>query len=142
MNIAFYVDVLNDCEQNTQIVECLNTAIQNNEVSDASLFYNNVAPNRYKTKFGFFNSTELWNFTGLLISTTTNNTLFADKVVNRFKLAFLYRPEGLIGLLEVANKYDVLVLNQDDYDEVYRKTGKYPKLLSELSVKEITGVLQ
>ena len=59
MNLAFYVNELNNNDMNVKIYECLNEAIEKDVVKDASLFINNINFMDKPIKFGVFNATEL-----------------------------------------------------------------------------------
>lgn len=143
MNIAFYIDSLGQNEQNQEIFNLMNEAVENDLVSDASLFYNNISFNPYDSKFGIFNSTDIWNYTGTLIATTINNAIFSSKIVNKFKLAYLYKKESnVFGLIEVMNSCPVITTNKEDYNEVYRLTGKKPLKLKKLEVKKMIEVVK
>ena len=85
MNIGFYVDSVAATPQNGIIFEVLNEAVENNDVTDASLFYNDIDYNPIKPQFGMFNSTDLWSFTGLLIATSLDNVIKSARVFNKFK---------------------------------------------------------
>lgn len=131
MNIAFYVDSLAENEQTKQIYKCLNDAIKEQKVSDASVFYNTPAFNLDAAKFGLFNSTELWSFTGLLVNTTIQGAIYSLNVVNKFKPVYLFKKDrDVMGLIHLASKMPILVTNGQDEQEVYRLTGKRPKLLN------------
>lgn len=143
MNIAFYVDNLGQSEQNEQIFNAMNEAVENDLVSDASLFYNSVNFNPYSSKFGIFNSTDIWNYTGLLIATTINNAIFASKIPNKFKLVYLYKKDpNVLGLIEVRNTCQVLAADKDDYNEIYRLTGKKGVKLKEFKINKIIEAIK
>lgn len=143
MNIAFYIDNIGQSEQNEKIFECMNEAVEYDLVSDASLFYNNISYNPYDSKFGIFNSTDIWNYTGLLIATTINNVNFAHKIVNKFKLAYLYQKDSnILGLIDTINKLPVITIDEDSQKEIYRLTGKKPIRLNKLNIKNIIEVLK
>jgi len=143
MNLAFYIDSIGKSDQNEEIFNCMNEAVEYDVVSDASLFYNNISYNPYESKFGIFNSTDIWNYTGLLVATDINNAMFANKIVNKFKLAYLYKKDAnVLGLINVINACPVITVNKDDYNEVFRLTGKKPIKLKKLDAKKIIEVLK
>lgn len=143
MNIAFYVDSLAENEQTKQIFNCLNTAIDKEKVEDACLFYNVPAFNSNLAKFGFFNSTDLWSFTGLLINTTISGAIYSLNIVNKFKPAYLFTKKvDIMGLLYVSSKMPVFVLNEEDKKEIHRITGKTAKIIklnSESLIEVLNG---
>ena len=86
MNLGFYVNSTSPSDQNNEIYEMLNAAMENHELVDASVFYNDVDYNpATNLKFGLFNATELWSFTGVLICDTLENTHKATNIINKFK---------------------------------------------------------
>ena len=141
MNLAFYVHSTG--KQNSEVFEALNKAVEDKDVTDASIFYNDIDHNPVKPKFGMFNATDIWTFTGVLVATTLENTLRALSVVNKFKLMYLYNKDdnNLIGLLHASNNVSVITKNEEDSKEVYRLTGKTAPVIPNLSVKKILEVI-
>jgi hypothetical protein len=139
MSLAFYIQELNNNELNTKIYECLNDAVLHNKVRDASLFVNNVNFMDKPNQFGIFNSTELWNYTGILVTTTINNAFFVKSVVNKFKHIFYVaqKEKNLMGLIEIVNTTPCFVTDEAQQKEVKRLTGKTLPLL-ELEASKIT----
>jgi hypothetical protein len=140
MNIAFYVNNVND-DRASDIFKCLNEAIKNQKVDDASLFFNNPGPNPHVGNFGMFNSTELWAYTGMLINTHPQSAIYSLGVVNKFKPYFLFSKgrHDIMALIYLSGKMPILVTNQEDEREIYRLTGKKPKVveLNAESLKEV-----
>ena len=139
MNIGFYIHTSGATEQNREIFDALNEAVENKDVTDASIFYNDIDYNPVKPKFGMFNATEIWSFTGVLVATSLENTIKAHQIVNKFKLLYLHEKQekNLLLLLDVTNRVPVIVRNKEDSKEVYRLTGRKPKIFSKLSIKKI-----
>lgn len=129
--IAFYVDSLAESELNTKIFNFLNQATNNPNINDVSLFYNNINFNSNIAKFGIFNSTDLWNYTGLLVATTVDNVNFAKKIANKFKLVYLFTKQKFnIHLMDIIKDVEVIVSSEEDQKEFFRLTGKSSKLIS------------
>jgi hypothetical protein len=87
----------------------------------------------------------LWHFTGNLITTSVQNTVKATKVVNRFKVAYLFSKDDknertVFELTNIARAMKILVTNKEDEALVYRLTGTKPHLLEALSVEKISEV--
>ena len=142
MNIAFYVDNPGENDLQKKIFDCLNDAVENFKVEDASLFFENPTPFSNKAKFGIFNSTELWAYTGLLISTTLRGTMYAKNIANKFKLFHLFSSEkDIFSLIRVGNMAQIITLSKEDQQEVYRLTGKMPKLV-ELKAESLIEALK
>lgn len=141
MNIGFYIHTTADTPLNKEIYELLNNAIDNNEVEDASLFYNEVDFNPNKKKFGSFNSTDLWSFSGTLITTSLNNLILATKVINDIKLSYLYSDEkNLMLLIGATQDVPVITRSEEEQKEVYRLTGNKPHLVKTFNASEILKV--
>ena len=144
MNLGFYVHSTSDTEQNTEIFNFLNSVAESKEVGDTSLFFNEVDFNPNPKKFGSFNSTELWSFSGVLLATTLTNVVLASKVVNDIKLAYLYNEESeknnLMMLIGASRDTPVIVRNEEDKKEIYRLTGKWPYLMEQLDLQKIREV--
>jgi len=129
MIVGVYLPHLSKSEPVMDMTKMLNGAVESNKVSDACVFYDSVGPNDSGFKFAVFNSADIWNFTGKLITTTIETTAKALKVGNKFSVFFYYGFEGkkdVLGLLRVANNKDVEIIcrSEDDAKELYRLTGK------------------
>tara|TARA_Y100001951_G_C11282529_1_gene266372 strand:+ start:1348 stop:1812 length:465 start_codon:yes stop_codon:yes gene_type:complete len=146
MHIAFYTDSNGGSPQNTEIFNALNEAVDERSIKDASLFYNYVEFSPVSNRFGMFNSADMWSFTGNLIATTMENTIAAARIVNKFKLSYLYSEQdkerfGVLELFRLARSVPVIVTGEEDSDEVFRLTGVEPLKIKELSIDEIKKVL-
>lgn len=132
MNLGFYVNKSNLEGKNSMIFGLLNNAVENKKVMDATLFYNDIDFNPMQTNFGMFNATELWAFTGTLISDNIRNTVHAMNVVNKFKLLHLFdrTDKDLMSLLALADRVEFLVENEEDQKEFYRVTKRKAKLIN------------
>lgn len=143
MNLGFYVDSIGESELNNQVYDVLEDGIINNKLEDASVFYNDVAFNpRTNNKFGIFNSTDIWSFTGTLVCEGLMNTSKALNIVNKFKPVYLYKKEqmNLLTFMDVASRTEAIAITEEDEQEFYRLTGKKPYFFKELSVGNIRKV--
>jgi len=143
MNLGFYVKSGNAEGVNGKIYMCLNEAIANKSVKDASVFFDNIDYNPMKTNFGMFNSTDIWHFTGELITTSIETTVNALKAVNRFNLSYLYTRDDIdvLKLIDISSRVNVIVDSETDSDHFYRLTGKKPKLLKDFTVESFAKVV-
>ena len=90
MNLGFYIDSIGESDFTNKVYDVLDEGIKNNKLSDASVFYNNINFNsRTNSKFGLFNSTDIWSFTGTLVCEGLINTSRALNIVNKFKPVYL-----------------------------------------------------
>lgn len=126
MNIGIYIQNLSDQEKLKEASEAMNHVVDNRIFDDASIFYDNIGYNPFSIKCGLFNSTDLWNFNGLLISTCLNTSMSAMKIVNSIDIYYYYgfenkvNPLSLIYLLN--NKIKFISRSQSDSEDLYRKT--------------------
>ena len=143
MNVGFYINTVGATLQNGEIFEALNEAVDNKDVTDASVFYNDIDYNPIMPKFGLFNATEIWSFTGVLVATTLDNVVRASKIVNKFKLLYLHNNEekNLLGILDIANNYKIITRSESDSKEIYRLTSKKSQTIQHLSIKKILEVI-
>jgi len=145
MKLGFYVETSGGTPQNTEIYNFLNKEVAEQNLDDAAVFFNTTNFNPIVPKFGMFDATELWHFTGNLITTSVVNTIKARNVVNKFNIAYLFKSEDkgeqtVFELARIAKEMKVLVTNETDEKEFYRLTGVKPKKINGLSLKEISEV--
>ena len=147
MNIGFYIDSTNGNAPNDAIFSALNEAVDNHDATDASVFYNDIDFNPTDTKFGMFNSTDLWAFTGVLVATTLANTVRALKIVNKLKPMYLYNnaDEGrkdLLGLMQIKDMVKIITRSEKEDQEVYRLTGQRTAIIPDLKITKIFEAAQ
>lgn len=127
MNLGIYLSSLSQQDQLEQISEAINSGIATKKLSDASIFYDNVAYNPYNIKCGIFNSTDLWNFSGKLITTSLKSTIKSLSIVNKIDIYYYYGWEQKISplaLLSLIGKgIKIISKNKEHDDELFRKTG-------------------
>jgi hypothetical protein len=145
MKLGFYVDTNGGTPQNTEIYNFLNREVAAQNLDDAAVFFNTINFNPVTPKFGMFDATELWHFTGNLITTSVINTVKARNVVNRFKLAYLFKSadmneQTVFELSRIATEMKVMVSNELDEKEFHRLTGTKPVLLDGFSLEKISEV--
>jgi len=146
MNLGIYVIQNSENEATTSISENLNKGIREGLLSDASLFYDTVGPNSLTYDFGAFNSTDIWNFTGSLITTDIQTTIKAIKTVNKFKLLFYFgweKAKDVVSLINIVNTPNVRVIctNEAASKELTRLTTKKPLgIVDNFNIKDIIKV--
>lgn len=143
MRIGFYIDSLLGDDPTLHLFNRLNEAVHNGTVEDATVFYNKVDFNPIQPKFGVFNATDIWHFTGTLIATTVANVLSANNMINKFKLCYLFDSDrDFVGLLKLPASVPILVKNESDGAYIYRTTGRTPiRLPEDLEVSKIIQAL-
>ena len=142
MNLGFYVD---SPSQNgvDKIYEAMNSWIDKGEIENGNLFYNDIGFSSIQPKFGLFNSTDIWQFTGNLIITSYNAASSIGNVINKFKAVFLYtkqQEKNIMQIIHIFNTLPFLVTNQEDYDYIKRVTGKEPTMMESMDLNKIKEV--
>jgi|TARA_B100000085_G_C18369125_1_gene441578 hypothetical protein len=144
MNIAYYIDQINQEEKTTELFNKMNEDLENGAIDNGSVFYKEIGPSSIQPKFGMFNSTEIWHFTGTLIATSMETFLDAIKAVNKYSLAYLFYGDvgrDVFALIGISKNTKILTTTEDDQKEVYRLTGKKPILLEDVSPSKIQKAL-
>lgn len=145
-NIGFYIPMVSEEKINVDIFNSLNTAVENGEVRDATVFFNDVSFNPVTPKFSMMNASEIWSFTGNLFSLSLDGSLLAMRIVNKFELFHLYRADAendFFKLLMVAEKTKVVTMSDADTKEFKRITGKDPVVqFKDLNIKNILEEIQ
>lgn len=143
MNLGFYVDSQQQSETVNKIYNTLNSLVDSNGVENASLFYNDIDFNPITPKFGCFNATDVWYFTGNLVIASIKNALSLGKVVNKFKPFFLYDSEknSALELIAISNQMPIIAQTQEDADYIRRVTGSEAKLLDGGDLESVLGVI-
>ena len=83
--------ILNDMSANQLsyfAISHINEKIKTDNSSDFVLFFENATPSVVTPMFACMNSSEIWNFDGVLLSTTVSNTLTSIKAVTPKKKYF------------------------------------------------------
>tara|TARA_Y100000385_G_C12852591_1_gene533773 strand:+ start:89 stop:526 length:438 start_codon:yes stop_codon:yes gene_type:complete len=143
MNLGFYIDSQAQSETTNKIYNMLNNLVENNKVDNATLFYNDIDFNPVIPKFGCFNSTDVWYFTGNLVVTTIKNALSLGKIINKFKPVFLYNGEknSALELIAITKSMPIVAQNKEEAQYIKRVTGVEPKLIPEEKIENVLEIL-
>jgi hypothetical protein len=143
MNLGFYIDSQGQSEVVNAIYNTLNNFVDNKTVDNASLFYNDIDHNPIQPKFGCFNSTDVWYFTGNLIVVGVKNAISIKKVINKFKPYFLYTREknSVLQMIHVSKYMDIVAANEEDASYIKRVTGVDAKIVPDGDISKITEIL-
>jgi len=139
MNLGIYLQSLADHAQLKNISEAINNNI-GKSLEDASIFYDTIAYNPFNIRCGIFNSTELWSFSGKLISTSLSTTLTSLKVINNIDIYYYYGFEEKISPLSLffllKNDIRVIARSNESEQDFKRKTKIDPLFVTD-SFEEI-----
>tara|TARA_B100001564_G_C20648935_1_gene675881 strand:- start:1706 stop:2143 length:438 start_codon:yes stop_codon:yes gene_type:complete len=133
MNLGIYFRQASSAES---IIENINKKLSDGALSDAAIFYDSIGPISNVPNFGLFNSTDIWAFTGNLITTCSQTTMTCKNIVNKFKHYYYYNPlqeKDALQVIQAVSDSDVKVICASDEDakELVRITGVEPEAVIE-----------
>ena len=135
MNIGIYLDNLDRINNIDGIDTFINSNILNNNISDASIFYDDIGFVIKKINCGRFNSTDLWNFSGVLITPCIKCLDKTRNIVNNINLIYYHGFEqnvSMFSILKAIKSCDKIICRtQKDADYIYRISGKTITNISE-----------
>jgi hypothetical protein len=127
MNIGIYVNSLSNEDQVGLSIESIELGFNNNTIDDATIFYDSVGFSPFIFPCGAFNSTELWNFSGKLITFSLDCVRSSLKIVNKIDIYYCYGWENRINPLNLidvcSNNIKIFTKTNKDTYELYRLTG-------------------
>lgn len=127
MNIGMYVNSLSNEDQIQLSIETIEIGFNNQAIDDATIFYDSVGFSPFIFPCGAFNSTELWNFSGKLITFSLDCVRSSLKIVNNIDLYYCYGWENKINPLNLidacSNNLKIFTKTNNDTRELYRLTG-------------------
>ena len=144
MNVAFYINQINQEEKTVELFNRMNDDIESGAIDNGSVFYKEIGQNAVEPKFGMFNSTDIWHYTGTLIATSMETFLDALKAVNKYTLAYLFygdQKHDVFSLIGMSRTTKILTTTEEDQKEVYRLTGLKPVLLENVNPSTIQKAL-
>lgn len=128
MNLGIYISDIADTENISAIYKFVDENINNKELYDISIFYNNIAHNPHNIKCGMFNSTELWSFNGNLITTSLDTLNTALNIVNNINVFYYHgwkQEKNTMNLILLSQRnIKIICKTNEDAKEIYRLTGK------------------
>ena len=136
MDVAFYVNQISNDEKMTDLFNRINSDVESGAIDNGSIFYKDIGPSPVEPKFGMFNSTDIWHYTGTLIATSMDTFLDAFKAVNKYTLAYLFYKDSkydVFSLIGMSRTTKILTTTEEDQKEVYRLTGLKPSLLDNVN---------
>ena len=145
MNLGIYVDNLGDQEHLFHVSECINNGLRTSEITDASIFFDNVGFNPHIINCGIFNATDMWNFHGSLITTSLNTLVSASNIVNNINLYYYYGLEERVDVLKflrgVKKDCKIVCSSESSEKELYRISGIKPIGIS-INYKDIINIIR
>jgi hypothetical protein len=130
MNIGIYIDSLADTKHLDHISNFINTSVENNQVTDVSLFYDDVGYVPFEMRCGIFNSVDMWNFAGHLITTSLSTINKAINIVNNIDLYYYHGWEQNYKVIDLSmilnHNPKIICKTEHDAKDLYRITGNHP----------------
>lgn len=139
MNLGFYIKNLSDDKKIEFASQTINKLIDEQQLSDASIFYDGIGFVPYFLQCGMFNATELWHFKGNLITMDIDCAKKALKIVNNIKLTYCYgwSATSVFDLMFVLNnKINVVCNDQSEQRNIHRLTGKTVPIINKNNILE------
>jgi|TARA_B100001094_G_scaffold324892_1_gene378275 hypothetical protein len=132
MNIAAYFNTTKESEPLYHAIQSLNAGLEEGELNDASIFYDDCGPNSIPANFGFFDAIELWHYTGNLIATSVSTISKVTGVVNNFNKIYYHgwsADSNALSLIGISSDDSITVIcnSKNSKDEYTRLTGKEPQ---------------
>jgi|TARA_R100000482_G_scaffold124638_2_gene78208 hypothetical protein len=141
MHIGFYLPTLGSSEFNIKLFNKLNEIVDSQEYDDVCVFYDDLNYNPINPKFGVFNSSELWSFTGVLFISSFDMIPQVKSTINKFKSVVLYDgTKNLLDILSGIQEFEVVTQNEEDYGYIKRVTGKETHLMKDFNFTEFLGL--
>ena len=139
MNIGIYLRQASAAdsagEKLQSLIEQLNSKLSDGSVEDASIFYDSIGHISTVPNFGIFNSTDIWAFTGNLITTCSQTTMTCKSIVNKFKHYYYYNPlqekDALQVIQAAGGDVKIICASNEDAKELVRITGVEPEAVVE-----------
>jgi len=130
MNLGIYIPNFNNISQLAGLCTMINKSLQGGLIKDASLFYDSIGHMPIKLNCGLFNSTDIWNFRGKLITTTLDGTVSATNITNNSKIYYYYgweqRPNVLDLIYALSKNINLICRDTEDDQYLKRVTGTNP----------------
>jgi len=128
INLGIYLPHLGDKTLLEQCLKEINRGKENNIISDASIFFDNVGVIDVPVTCGLFNSTDLWNFRGKLLILSVDCAIKTLNIINDIDLFFGYGwgDKNVFATLSIVghSKVKTICRNADLESDFYRLTGK------------------
>jgi hypothetical protein len=137
MNLGIYVKTLSNENEMSFISNIINSAVDNNNIKDCSIFYDGVGFIPFDIPCGMFNSTDLWNFNGKLLVFNMDCLKSTFSIVNNIDIFYYYGWEKAVSIFQLLNivntNINIISKTEQDAKYLYRVTGIKTKVISDSS---------
>ena len=142
VNLGIYIKDLSQQQCVAAVSAEIDNARKEGILKDASIFFDDIGPVNVRVNAGFFNSTDISNFTGDLLVFSLECLEKSLSYVNNFNLFYCYglEPYNTLNMIRILHKHKIPTIAAHEYaaNQFFRLTGTPP-----ISVNEnISGVVQ
>ena len=142
VNLGIYIKDLSQQQCIAAVAAEIENAKQEGILKDASIFFDDIGPVNIRVNAGFFNSTDIWNFTGDLLVFSLDCLEKSLSYVNNFNLFYCYglEPYNTLNMIRILQKHNIPTIAAHEYaaGQFTRLTGKPPISTN----TNISGVVQ
>lgn len=128
INFGVYINTLTESKLFSDVCAEINRAFSENEIIDASIFYDQIASIKTKPPCGLFHSSDLWNFSGHLFILSLNSSMKIENIANNIEmiLGYGWDDRNVMSILDILSVRDVktIAYSKDLVRDFYRVTGK------------------
>jgi len=129
MNLGIYVKSMTEEKTLKMCIEQIEKGVEENKIDDASIFYDAIGFSPLHFPCGVFNSTDIWNFSGKIVTFSIDCLITLNNIVNNFDVYYCFgfeKNENVLTLISASSNAKIIAKTKEDYDEYYRLTGNTP----------------
>lgn len=142
INLGVYIKDLSQQDCMAAVSQEIDNARKEGMIKDASIFFDDIGPVNVRVNAGFFNSTDIWNFTGDLVVFSLECLEKSLSYVNNFNLFFCYgvEPYNTLSMIRILQKHNIPTIAAHEHaaGQFIRLTGKSPIGVSD----NLSGIVQ
>lgn len=127
MNLGIYVKSLTEEDTLRMCIEEIEKGVEEYRIDDASVFYDAIGFSPLTFPCGVFNSTDIWNFSGKIVTFSLDCLKTLNSIVNNFEVYYCFgfeENDNVLRLISTCSNTMVIAKTKEDEKEYYRLTGK------------------
>lgn len=129
MNLGIYVKSMTEEKTLKMCIEEIENGMEENKINDASIFYDAIGFSSLYFPCGVFNSTDIWNFSGKIVTFSIDCLTTLNNIVNNFDVYYCFgfeENENVLRLISTTSNTKIIAKTKEDFNEYYRLTGHTP----------------
>lgn len=129
MNLGIYVKSMTEEKTLKMCIDEIEKGMEENKIDDASIFYEAIGFSPLTFPCGVFNSTDIWNFSGKIVTFSLDCLATLNNIVNNFEVYYCFGFEDIdnvLRLISVSSNAKIISKTKEDAEEYYRLTGNTP----------------